>query len=102
MLHLQGESIVPDKVSERIASVVHGSNGDILWGSRDGVWRQRDSEFKNYPLPKNAVHDWMYDMMPGKADDELWVKLGDVGFVHFEQGTWNLSEWPKGVPSTGD
>ena len=51
--------------------------------------------------PRLLCRDWMYEIMPSTADGGLFVQLGDIGFVHFNQGVWNLNEWPKGVPSAG-
>jgi signal transduction histidine kinase/ligand-binding sensor domain-containing protein len=101
VLHIQGESAFVERGGERVASVLRDSNGEIWWGSRTGIWRQRGTEFKYFPLPKQAVPDWIWDIIPSRADDGLWIKLGDVGFVHFNQGVWNLHDWPKGIPSVG-
>jgi signal transduction histidine kinase/ligand-binding sensor domain-containing protein len=101
LLHIRGENIVRESAGEEVASVLRASNRDIWWGSRTGVWRQRGKELKYFLLPKQAVPDWMWDIIPSRSDDGLWIKLGDVGFVHFNQGTWNLHDWPAGVPSVG-
>jgi len=101
LLHIRGQTLRPENAAERVCSVFRDNNGDVWWGSRTGIWRQRGSNFKYFPLPADAVPDWMYEIMPSPAEDGLFVKLGDVGFVHFSQGVWNLSEWPKGVPAVG-
>lgn len=101
LLHIDGENVLYARAGETVASVLRGSNGDVWWGSRTGIWRQRGKELKYFRLPQQAVPDWMYDIIPSEADGGLWVKLGDVGFVHFNQGVWNLRDWPKGVPSVG-
>ena len=101
LLHIQGENVLVERRAERVASVLRDSNGDIWWGGRTGIWRQRGTEFKYFPLPKEAVPDWMRQIIPSRAVGGLWIKLGDVGFVHFNQGVWNLHAWPAGVPSVG-
>ncbi len=102
LLDIRGERpLVFEKVGEQVSSVFRSSNGDIWWGCHTGVWRQTGANFKHFPLPKDAVPDWIYEIVPSGDDGGLWIKLGDVGFVHFNQGVWNLHDWPKGVPSTG-
>jgi signal transduction histidine kinase/ligand-binding sensor domain-containing protein len=101
LLHIRGENAFREGAGEEVASVLRGPNGDIWWGSRTGIWRQRGTEFRYFLLPKQAVPDWMWDIIPDRADGGLWIKLGDVGFVHFKKGVWNLHAWPKGVPTVG-
>jgi signal transduction histidine kinase/ligand-binding sensor domain-containing protein len=101
LLNIRGESVLPEKAAGQVSSVLRDPNGDLWWGTRTGIWLQHGTEFKYFPLPRDAVPDFMYDMMPDTTDGGLWVKLGDVGFVHFARGVWNLSAWPKGVPSAG-
>jgi len=101
LLHIRGENIIQQKAGEQVCSVFRDRTGDIWWGGRTGMWRQRGAEFKYFPLPQSTVPDWMYHMVPSHADGGLWVKVGDVGFVHFLQGVWNFHDWPKGVPSVG-
>jgi signal transduction histidine kinase/ligand-binding sensor domain-containing protein len=99
LLHIRGENVVHESAGEEVASVLRGADGDVWWGSRSGIWRQRGTELKYFRLPQQAVPDWMWDIIPSEADGGLWIELGDVGFVHFNQGVWNLRDWPKGVPS---
>jgi signal transduction histidine kinase/ligand-binding sensor domain-containing protein len=101
LLRIRGDSVVSEKVSARISSVLSAANGDVWWGTRTGIWRQRGTRFDFFALPKEATPDWIYEIIPGEDDGSLWIKLGDVGFVHFKQGVWDLHDWPRGVPSTG-
>ena len=101
LLHLKGSNAAPQKTLGQEASVLREPNGDVWWGCRSGVWRQRGKKFRFFRLPTEAVPDWMYDIMPSTVDDGLWIRLGDVGFVHFRQGVWDLHSWPAGVPSEG-
>jgi signal transduction histidine kinase/ligand-binding sensor domain-containing protein len=101
LLHIQGENVLVERGAERVASVLRASNGDIWWGGRTGIWRQRGTEFRYFPLPKQTMPDWMWEIIPSRADGGLWIELGDVGFVHFNQGIWNLHAWPAGIPSVG-
>jgi ligand-binding sensor domain-containing protein len=102
LVDIRGEHLlVFEKVEEQASSVFRDSNGDVWWGCQTGVWSQTGTTFKHYPFPKIVVPDWIYEIMPSRADGGLWIKLGDVGFVHFNQGAWNLHDRPKGVPSTG-
>jgi signal transduction histidine kinase/ligand-binding sensor domain-containing protein len=99
LLHVEGNNLVPQKVGGEEASVLRAPDGEVWWGSRSGLWQQRGTHFKFFRLPGNAEPDFMYEMIPSVADGGLWIRLGDVGFVHFLQGAWNLHSWPKGVPS---
>ena len=101
LLHIRGESVDSEKGGIRVCSVLRDANGDVWWGSRTGIWRQRGAKFNYFLLPTSAVPDWMWDLIPSRTDNGVWVKLGDVGFVYFNQGVWNLHQWPEGVPSAG-
>ena len=101
LLHIRGESFQFEKASGQIASVLRAPNGDTWWGTRDRIWRMRGSTFTSFLLPPAATPDFMWDMMPSVPDGGLWVKLGDVGFVHFNEGIWNLHAWPRGAPTVG-
>jgi signal transduction histidine kinase/ligand-binding sensor domain-containing protein len=101
VLKIRGESIVPEKGGNIVSSVLREANGEVWWGSRARIWRQRGSDFTFFPLIKSAAPDWMYDIMPTDDNRGLWVKLGDIGLVRFNQGDWNLHDWPRGVPSVG-
>ena len=101
LLRMRGESISPEKAHGQISSVLKDTNGDVWWGSRNGIWRQRNTSFDFFPLPNGVMPDFMYDIMPSTDDDGLFAKVGDVAFLHFNQGVWNLHDWPKGVPSAG-
>jgi ligand-binding sensor domain-containing protein len=101
VLKIHGDSMVPASGGDVAASVLHEANGDVWWGSRAGVWRQRDSKFTWFPLSKDAVPQAMWDLMPTEDKHGLWVKLGDDGLVRFNQGRWNLHDWPRGVPKVG-
>jgi PAS domain S-box-containing protein len=99
--HIRGESVASERVGGQVSSVLRAANGDVWWGTRSGIWRQRGRKFDFFPLPKEATPDWIYEIIPGEDDASLWIKLGDVGFVHFKRGVWNLHDWPRGVPSAG-
>jgi len=101
LLKIQGNSIVAEKGGSTVSSVFRDAGGDAWWGSRAGIWRQRGSDFTFFHLPKDAVPDWMWDIMATSDNRGMWVKLGDVGLVRFNQGDWNLHDWPAGVPSVG-
>jgi signal transduction histidine kinase/ligand-binding sensor domain-containing protein len=102
LLHIRGESFLVEKVGEGASSVFRDSNGDVWWGCSNGIWRQRGTQFKFFPMPKSAEPpEWIYEIIPGEDDGGLWVRLGDLGIVHFKQGIWNLSDRPKGVPIKG-
>jgi signal transduction histidine kinase/streptogramin lyase len=101
LLHIHNESLLPEKVGERVSSVLRASNGNIWWGARTGLWRQRDTKFDFSPLPKGVTPDWIYGITPSRDDDGLWIRFGDVGWVHFNRGVWDLHDRPRGVPSAG-
>ena len=100
-LHVQGKTLVPKTVGGQVASVLRAPDGAVFWGCRSGLWQQRGTHFRFFRLPENAVPDFMWNMIASSADGGLWIRLGDVGFVHFLQGKWNLQSWPRGVPSEG-
>jgi signal transduction histidine kinase/ligand-binding sensor domain-containing protein len=100
-LHIRGKSLLHESVGDDAVSVLREANGDVWWGCRSGIWRQRGTSFKFFPLPKPAVPDHMYDIIPSLVDGGLWIRLGDNGFVRFIRGVWNFHDWPKGIPSTG-
>jgi len=101
VLRIRGESIVVEKGANIVSSVLRDANGDVWWGSRAGIWRQRGSFFSYFHIPKDAVPDWMWDIMPTADNRGLWVKFGDIGLVRFDQGVWNLHDLPRGVPTVG-
>ena len=101
LLHVQGNTLVPQKVGGEEASVLRAPEGEVFWGCRSGLWQQRGTHFQFFRLPGNAVSDFMWNMFPSSPDGGLWIRLGDVGFVHFLKGAWDLHSWPKGVPSEG-
>lgn len=100
-LRIHGKNVLHESVGEDAVSVLRGANGDVWWGCRAGIWRQRGTRFKYFPLPQSAVPDYMYDIIPDLDSRGLWIRLGDYGFVRFVRGVWNFHERPKGVPSTG-
>jgi signal transduction histidine kinase/ligand-binding sensor domain-containing protein len=101
LLHVQGNNLVSQKIGGEVASVLRAADGEVFWGCRSGLWEQRGTNFKFFRLPRNAVPDFMYNMFTSAADGGLWIRLGDVGLVHFLKGAWDLHSWPKGVPSEG-
>lgn len=102
LLRIHGESLIAEKEINAVSSVLRDANGDVWWGSRAGIWRQRGAAFTYFPIPKDVAPDWMWDIMPASDNRGLWVDLGDVGLVHFNQGSWNMHDWPPGFPSVGE
>ena len=101
LLHVQGNNLAPQKVGGEEASVLRTPDGEVFWGCRSGLWQQRGTDFKFFPLPENAVRDFVWNMTPSSDDGGLWIRLGDVGFVHFLKGAWDLHSWPNRLPSEG-
>jgi signal transduction histidine kinase/ligand-binding sensor domain-containing protein len=102
LLHIRGENLRVEKAGGMTSSVFRDSKGDAWWGSDTGIWLQRGTKFKYFPIPKSArPPQLLYEIFPSKDDGGLWVKIGDSGTVHFMQGEWNLSDRPKGVPIEG-
>lgn len=88
-------------VGARTSSVYRSPDGEVWWGCYDGLWRQRADSFAFFPLPRGVVHDFIYEVFPNSTDGGLWVRLGDLGLVHFKDGTWNLRHQPTGLPEGG-
>ncbi len=104
LLQIRGETFLVEKVGEGTSSVFRDSNGDVWWGCADGIWRQRGTQFKYFPMPQGAEPpNWIYEIFPSREDGGLWVRLGDFGTVQFKQGVWNLDDRLrlKGVPIRG-
>jgi len=101
LLKIHGESLTAEKGANTVSSVLRDANGDVWWGSRAGIWRQRGSAFTYFPIPKDAAPDWMWDILPTADNRGLWVEFGDVGLIRFMQGIWNMHDWPPGFPSAG-
>jgi signal transduction histidine kinase/ligand-binding sensor domain-containing protein len=101
LLKIRGESMTPERGGNAVSSVLRDTNGDVWWGSRTGIWRQRGSAFTYFLLPKDAEPGRMWDLMPTEENGGIWVKLDDDGLVRFNNGAWNLHDWPRGVPSVG-
>ena len=101
LLKIRGESMTPERGGNAVSSVLRDTNGDVWWGSRTGIWRQRGSAFTYFLLPKGAEPGRMWDLMPTEENGGIWVKLDDDGLVRFNNGAWNLHDWPRGVPSVG-
>jgi len=101
LLKIRGESITPETGGNIASSVLRDVSGDVWWGSRTGIWRQRDSAFTYFRLPKGTDPSRMWDLMPSSDNHGFWVKFGDDGLVRFNNGAWNMHDWPRGVPSVG-
>lgn len=101
LLKIHGESLVAEKEINTVSSVLRDANGNVWWGSRAGIWRQRGQSFTYFPIPRDAVPDWMWDILPTADNRGLWVDFGDVGLVHFADGAWNLHDRPRGIPKVG-
>jgi ligand-binding sensor domain-containing protein len=87
LLHIRGESLFVEKVGEQASSVFRGSNGDVWWGCATGIWHQSGTKFNYFPMPKGTEPpNWIYEIIPSRDDGGLWVRLGDFGTVHFNQG----------------
>ncbi len=93
LLQIRGENFLVEKVGGGTSSVFRDTNGDVWWGCADGIWRQRGTQFKYFPMPKGAEPpNWIYEIFPSREDGGLWVRLGDFGTVQFKQGVWNLND----------
>ncbi len=102
LLHIRGENVLFEQLGEGASSVFRDANGDVWWGCAYGIWRQRGTQFKYFPMPKGAEPpNWIYEIFPSREDGGLWLRLGDFGTVHFKEGVWNLSDRHKAVPGRG-
>lgn len=72
-----------------IASVYRDANGVVWWGGKGGLWRQRKEQFDFSPQPKGMMFnspDWLWEVIPNNLDGGLWVGLGDVGLINYQDG----------------
>ncbi|WP_047495498.1 sensor histidine kinase [Terriglobus sp. TAA 43] len=84
----------------RVASVCRDSKGIVWWGAQGGIWRQEGDRFSFYPQPKQLPIDFVWQVIPANETGGLWVRMGDVGLMHFKNGIWSGTEGFPGLPST--
>ncbi|MBS1796976.1 MAG: ATPase [Acidobacteria bacterium] len=83
------------------ASVYKADDGTLWWGTRGGILRQQNSDFKFYPQPKEMETDWMWEVIRAGSDGGLWVNFGDEGLIYFKDGVWERRKPPDGLPDRG-
>jgi signal transduction histidine kinase/ligand-binding sensor domain-containing protein len=94
-IHVIGETM--SAVAASLASSVYrGRRGEIWWGGRGGLVRQRGATFTRFPQPGNVPEDFIWEVV-GSDDGGLWAGLGDVGLVHFKDGVWDGRLPPAGL-----
>jgi signal transduction histidine kinase/ligand-binding sensor domain-containing protein len=102
LLRIRGHDILsePSGAGRKISSVYRAPDGTVWWGCYNGLWRQRDARFEFFPLPGDVIHDYIYEIFPS-ATPGLWVRVGDVGVVHFLDGRFDFQVRPAGLPELG-
>jgi signal transduction histidine kinase/ligand-binding sensor domain-containing protein len=102
LLRIRGDDILSERpgTGSKVSSVYRAPDGTVWWGCFNGLWRQRGPHFEFFPLPGDIVHDYLYEIFPSHKAG-LWVRLGDVGLVHFDGSRWNLRDRPAGLPELG-
>jgi len=102
LLRVSGHDILsePNGAGRKVSSVYSAPDGTVWWGCYDGLWRQRDERFEFFPLPDDVTHDYIYEIFPS-AKPGLWVRVGDVGVVHFLDGRFDFQDRPAGLPELG-
>ena len=102
LLRIHGQEITSEKpgVGSKVSSVHRAPDGTVWWGCFNGLWRQRGDRFEFFALPGDVVHDYVYEIFSSRKQG-LWVRVGDIGLVHFADGRWDFRDRPAGLPELG-
>ncbi|HEY0730709.1 MAG TPA: two-component regulator propeller domain-containing protein, partial [Pyrinomonadaceae bacterium] len=97
LLRISDKEIIERSVPLRVASVYRDSGGTVWWGGNGGIWKQTKDgfEFFRHPVGSSA---WFWEIFPAADSGGLWTRLGDLGLVHFKDGSWTNTEKPKDLP----
>lgn len=98
LARVRSEEIDFRNVHFQISSVHRDDRGDVWWGGAGGVVRQRGEEVTLFQQPADTPSDYVWEIV--RADEGgLWMGLGDVGLVHFDDGVWSRRPPPAGLLS---
>ena len=95
-----GEAVVHD-ASFGVSSVYRDPGGAVWWGGFAAMLREQGGAFTGTIPGPRGPDDWMWEIVPGPAPGALWVSVGDVGLVAFENGEWTDRTPPAGLPDRG-
>ncbi len=97
---------VTARPSPLTSCVYREPGGDVWWGGHAAIWRQHGDRIKIYPQPQTlrteeqGYGDWMWEVVGGD-DRDLWVRVGNLGLVHFKDGVWSRRPPPPGLLPQG-
>ena len=97
LLHISGDKIIEQSAPMEISCVYRDSGGIVWWGGNGGIWKQNEDRFQFFPQPANS-NEGIWEIFPADDPGGLWIRLGDLGLVHFKNGVWTNTEKPKGLP----
>ena len=96
LLRISGKELIKESGPMEVASLYRDPAGIVWWGSSGGIWKQHKGRFEFFPQPVGS-NDWFWEIFPADESGGLWTRLGDLGLVHFKDGTWNRSGRPPGL-----
>jgi signal transduction histidine kinase/ligand-binding sensor domain-containing protein len=100
MVVVRGEDVIEQSAPMEISSVYRDADsGDVWWGGAGGIWRRRENQADFFPQPNmSGAPEFVWEIF--RADDSggLWVGLGDVGLIYFNNGVWGERSPPPDLP----
>ena len=79
--------IRPPAVRDRITGIIDTANGQLWYGSREGVFRYNGESSRRAPKSKAIPPGWTDDVHAG-ADGSIWVVKGGVGLLRYYKQNW--------------
>jgi signal transduction histidine kinase/ligand-binding sensor domain-containing protein len=88
---------------DQIASVFRDADGVLWWGGLRGLWRNAPSAngdgaaFALAAFPE-LDQDWSWELFPDDGGTGIWIGYGDLGLLHYRDGTFVREPHPAGLP----
>ena len=97
LLRIHGEEMTELGPSMEFSSVCRDSEGVVWWGTHGGILRQENNRLRFFPQPSELAYDYVWEVVPDRRNGGLWVRLGDVGVLHFQDGQWSDARQVPGL-----